>query len=174
MQRGFNVAVTRGHLHLINYLLDRWRRVASTPLDRHRTDEENGSRSCDRDPPVTWSSIRRCGGAVEELHDRGAIEPRSRGLGREIGADLFPFDWQAIDEARASWLTPDRSPIVARSWWKSRRKSWYTWREIGAEIKPIRHGSEATTHAQGIASMTLENRSHERFNWPRSSGQFLL
>ena len=41
-----------------------------------------------------------------------------------------------------------------------------------AKFKLLPRGFEATTHAQGITSTTLENRPHERVNCPRSSGQF--
>ena len=62
--RGFRLAVPRGYSRrapgsavLINLIklcfFNRWRRIASTRLDRHRTDEGSGSRSRDRDPPVT-------------------------------------------------------------------------------------------------------------------------
>ena len=68
------------------------------------------------------SFIGRRWNFVEELHDRGAIEPRSRRSWRGISADLSPIDRQAIDEALAPRSTPDRDAIVARSWRKSRRK----------------------------------------------------
>ena len=48
--------------------------------------------------------------------------------------------------------------------------------EIGAksttEFGQNHRGIKATTHAQGIASMMLENRPHERVNCPLSSDQF--
>ena len=70
---------------------------------------------------------------MEELYDRGVIEPRSRcdraaiaarsSRDRgDLGADLSPIDRQAIDEALTPRSTPDRDPIVSRSWRKSRRK----------------------------------------------------
>ena len=61
--------------------------------------------------------------AARWSRDRGAIEPRWRRFWRGIVGDSSPIDRQAIDKALASRLTPDRGPIVARSWRKSRRKS---------------------------------------------------
>ena len=64
----------------------------------------------------------------------------------------------------------DYGPIVARS--RPDRAENHAFFE--AKLKLVLRGIEATTHAQGSASTTLENCPHERVNWPRSSGQFLL
>ena len=151
-----------------------WRRVASTPLDRHRTDEEIESRSCDHDPPVTWSSIGRRGGAVEELHDRGVIEPRSR-RDRAAIEEILARAWRGFVSHRSASdrrspnttvgirSRPDRGAIVA----KIAAKTWQIWSEIEAKHELIRRGIEATTQAEGIASTTTANRLHDRLHHPR-------
>ena len=112
--------------------------------------------------------------ATRSSRDRGAIEPRSRGLGRGIGADSFPIDRPVIDEALTPRSTLDRDPIVARSWQKIAAKTWQIGSEIEAKHKPIRRGIEATTQAQGIASTTTANRLHDRLHHPRFQAQFPL
>ena len=79
------------------------------PLDRdltvHSPDaSSNGGGTSWKNSTITARSSR----------DHGAIEPQSRRFWRGIVRDSSPIDRQAIDEALASRLTPDRGAIVAK------------------------------------------------------------
>ena len=80
--------------------------------------------SGDRDRPLTRSAIGRSRRVVEELHDRGPIEPRSciihRGINTRSSDGICLRIWRRID-AR-SW--PDRGAIVAKIVAMMKRKSW--------------------------------------------------
>ena len=99
---------------------------------------------------------------MEEHHDRGSIEPRSR---RDRDAIADPSAWDLLHDPRSSFsehlghdrrsIVVDRAKIVA-----------YFEALFEAKFKPIRRGIEATTQAQGTASTMLENGPHERVNCP--------
>ena len=54
--------------------------------------------------------------AARSNRDRGAIEPRSLHLQREIKVASLLIDLTGVVEASMPRSTPDRGPIVARSW----------------------------------------------------------
>ena len=117
-------------------------------------------------------SIGRCRQVVEELHDRGPIEPRSsRDLISFVAESLQP-DQTTADRDPRPRLTPDRGLIVARSWPDRGpivpRLGLFLKRNSSRFIPDLKPQS----HAIETASTTLENRLHDRFNWPRSSDQF--
>ena len=128
------------------YLISIGRSGSSSRSDLHRTAVKTGGRT------------------VRSWPDRTAIAARSNRDRAPSAAESPPDDRTTTDNRPRRRLGPDRGAPIAPKFMPL----------FEAKLKPIRRGSEATTHAQGIASMTLENRSHERFNWPRSSGQFLL
>ena len=102
-------------------------------------------------------SIERRRKLMEELHDHGAIEPRSWLLQRGIRATILPLDRTAIDWWPGSRSTHDRGPIVAWSWslWSK------NWGEFTAN-------PGATTSPEGIASTTPQNRFHDCIKWPQN------
>ena len=100
---------------------DRWisigRPEVDSPHDRGARDQRN------RDRPSSWIFIGRRRSIVEELHDRGPIEPRSRRDRAAIGEFKEGNRLQAIGERSTAYQDFDRGPIVARSWDFLRRKS---------------------------------------------------
>ena len=84
-----------------------------------------------------------CGRTPRSRPDRTAIAERSNRDRGDFAVESSPVEQTVIDEALTPRSTPDPDPIVTRSW----RKSWQTWSEIEAKLKPIRRGIEATTHA---------------------------
>ena len=108
------------------------------------------TRSRDRDHPFTWSAIGRLRRHVEELHDRGPIEPRSS---RDRGAyamESSPSIKTMTYSDLGSWLTHDRGPIVTRSCWKT----WSFWGYCEAKSKRI--SSRSWSH-----DAAPTNRSHD-------------
>ena len=65
---------------------------------------------------ITWISIRRRRPIVEELHDRGLIEPRSRRDRAAIGGLAWGNRCQSIRRRSTDGQDHDRGPIVTRSW----------------------------------------------------------
>ena len=90
---------------------------------------------------------------MEEVHDLSPIEPQSR------------RDRQAIDEALASRLTPDRGENCGGNRGLFETNLKLNPSGFFAELKPRRR-------VQGIVPTTPSNDAHDRFNWPRSSGRF--
>ena len=119
--------------------------------------------------------------ATRSSRDRGAIEPRSRGLGRENWADSFPIDRPVIEEALTPRSTPDRDPIVARSWRKSRRKRGKSEAKLKlntsrfvAELKPQPRPKESPPRRQQTAS-TIVSITHDfKPNFPFKTMYSLL
>ena len=72
--------------------------------------------SRNRGHPRTWSVIERCRPIVEELHDRGPIEPRSRRDRTAIGGLTWSNRCQPIRGRSTDGQDHDRGPIAARSW----------------------------------------------------------
>ena len=70
----------------------------------------------DRHQTVPVIRIGRQRSVVEELHDRGPIEPRSRRDRAAIGEFKGGNRLQAIGERSTTYQDFDRGPIVARSW----------------------------------------------------------
>ena len=76
--------------------------------------------SGDRDRASSWSFIGRWRRFMEEHHDRGPIEPRSRRDHGSFIVESIPWSskgiqwWIAITISPRSW--PDRGAIAARSW----------------------------------------------------------
>ena len=120
---------------------------------------------------------------MEELHDSGSIEPRSRHDRAAIGELQWRNHLQTIGSrstgdqdddygpiAAQSWpdrgaivarSRPDRGPIVPKIVAFSKQNSSL----FAVDLKPQSHAIET-------AFTTLENRPHGRINCPRSSGQF--
>ena len=103
---------------------DRHRMAATFRDRRHYVIIRFSSNGRDRSRPFrcTWShhdrwiAIGRCKQVMEELHDRGPIEPRS-------SRDRTSFITESIHDCQTTFSgesgprsTPDRGPIVARSW----------------------------------------------------------
>ena len=108
-----------------------------------------------------WISIRRRRQIVEELHDRGPIEPLSRRDRAAIGEFTWWNHRQSIGRRSTNGQDHDRGPIVA--------KMVAIWSKFKAKFTA---NSGASNRPEGIAPMTLANRLHDRSNDPRSSGQF--
>ena len=106
-------------------------------------------RSRDRDHPFTWSAIGRLRRHVEELHDRGPIEPQSSHDRGPYAMESSPSIKTTTDGDLGSWLTHDRGPIVTRSW----RKTWSFWGYFEAKSKCISSRS-------GSHDAAPRNRSH--------------
>ena len=159
---------------------DGWRGLKSSNViyDRGIRDPINPDR------PLTWDAIGRRGGLVEELYDRGVIEPRSRRDRAAIaarssrdrgylGADLSPIDRPAIDEALTPRSTPDRDSIVARSWRKSWRKRGTSEAKLKlntsrfvAELKPRLRPKESPPRRQQTAPTNASIAHDPRANFP--------
>ena len=93
------------------------------PFDGGRLSESWTTRSRDRGHSFTLGVIGRLRGHVEELHDRGAIEPRSR---RDRTAIVEHLLRNQPHDRRTSFredLQPDRRQIDARSD-HDRGRSW--------------------------------------------------
>ena len=97
------------------------------PSDGGRSSQSGSTWSRDRDHPLTCSAIGRRRGLVEELHDRGPIEPRSRraqaviveisSWNRFHGIGRRPIEiWDHDQRTIVVWLRRDRGLIVVRSW----------------------------------------------------------
>ena len=120
-----------------------------------------------------WILIRRRRRCVEEHHDRGPIEPRSRRDRAAIvipgGRNHLPELWKVALEAsdRGSThdrgpITVDRGPIVVQT--------WRSWRLI---LRKIRHTFGSYNAAQGNRSLDAANlRPHPPLQ-PTIPGQFL-
>ena len=65
---------------------------------------------------ITSISIRQRRPIVEELHDRGPIEPRSRPDRAAIGGLTWGKRCQSIRRRSTDGQDHDRGPIAARSW----------------------------------------------------------
>ena len=111
---------------------------------------------------------------MEELHDRGLIERRSR---RDQAAIVDPSSW---NRSHDRWMVSvenrkhdqcpimaDRGAIVAKIMAILKQKSWQN--RGSFKVNP-----EATTPPSETAPMTPPIRSHDRINWPQSSGQISL
>ena len=93
------------------------RTIAIGRLLRSRSLSHRGDTRTIRSLSKLKIAIRRPRRFVEELHDRGSIEPRSRRDQGDQGAYVVeapPFDHTAIDGDSGSRLTHDRGPIVAK------------------------------------------------------------
>ena len=127
--------------------------------------------TCDRDhPPHLKSAIGRCRQGVEEPHDRGPIEPRSRRDRTSFAAESLRLDPTTIDGDPGPRSTPDHGPIVARSWpnhgafeVKLGLNPPLNSVQIVAELKPRRHQVE-------VPPMTPQIRAHDRIKWPEFLG----
>ena len=105
------------------------------------------------DRPLTLILIRRLGRLVEEINDRGAIEPRSRW---DRAAIVAPSARNHIHDHQTTFIgesrlrsTHDRGPIVAR-----------LWHDRGAIVVLLkRNSSRDCSH-----DATQENRSHDPCN----------
>ena len=111
---------------------------------------------------------------MEELHDRSSIAARSSRDWGDYVVESPPFEQTMIVEASMPRSTPDRGPIVARSWPDRGEKRGPIVVVLEGKLKPSRRGIQATSHAYGIAPSTPRNRFHNRANYPRSSDQFSL
>ena len=100
--------------------------------------------------------------------DRAAIAARSSRNHTPFVVESIPRLLSSSFEESGARSTLDRG----RSWSIARRTWPILKLSFEAKFKPFRRGFEATTHAQGSASTTLENRPHERVNCLWSSGQF--
>ena len=104
--------------------------------------------------------------------DGGAIELRSLHLQHGIRVASLLIDLTGVVEASMPRSTPDRGPIVARSWPDRGEKRGPIVVVLEAKLKPSHRGIQATSHAYGIAPSTPRNRFHNRANYPRSSDPF--
>ena len=138
------------------------------PSDGGRSSESWTTRSGDRSHSFTWGVIGRLRGHVEELHDRGPIEPRSR---RDRAAIVEHLLRNQLHECQ-TWFsqgcavrsTPNRRMIRPRSWSivadpGEKRGSEET--EFMAKLRPIRDQSRN-------GDVAPRNRSHYLANAPRS------
>ena len=98
---------------------------------------------------------------MEELRDRGAIEPRSWSFWRGIILT-------GLENGRSS----SRITIVARSWPDRGLIFEAKSTQQIANSGPIHRDIEAMFHAHRIAPSTLQIRAHEPLHHPRPSGQF--
>ena len=112
--------------------------------------------------------------AARSNRDRSAIEPRSLHLQHGIRAASLLIDLTGVVEASMPRSTPDRGPIVARSWPDRGEKRGPIVVVLEAKLKPSRRGIQAMSHAHGIAPSTLTNCFHNRVNYPRSLDRFSL
>ena len=113
---------------------------------------------------LTWKSIPRQRKIVEELHDRGLIEPHSQ-RDRAAIEEISSRNHHGIVAIRSNDdRRRPRTTIDARS--------WRFWSEIEAQstTKSGRNcrGIKATTNAQRTAPTTPLIKPHDRFNCPRS------
>ena len=128
------------------------------PSDGGRSSESWTTRSRDRGHPFTLSVIGRLRGHVEELHDRGPIEPRSRRDRTAIVEHLMrnqPHDRQT---GFREDLQRDRRQIDARSSHdrgRSRRKAW-----------PGRNGKRGEIKANSWPIPKLRRRPKDSFPLP--------
>ena len=83
---------------------------------------------------IAWISIRRRRQIVEELHDRGPIEPRSRRDRAAIGGLTWGNRRQSIGWRPTDGKDHDRGPIVARSWRDRCAIVARSWRDRGAIV----------------------------------------
>ena len=128
----------------------------------------------DRHRTVPVIRIGRQRSVVEELHDRGPIEPRSRRDRAAIGEFKGCNRLQAIGERSTTYQDFDRGPIVARSWVFLRRKSRPYWSEIEAKLWLIPSQSGSYVFRSWNRRHDAWIPPHDRINCPRLSGQFLL
>ena len=75
---------------------------------------------------ITWISIRRRRTIVEERHDRGPIEPRSRRDRAAIGRLTWGNRFQSIRRRSTDGQDHDRDLIAARSWPDRGRNDGYS------------------------------------------------
>ena len=125
-----------------------------------------------------WISIGRLGKRMEEVHDRGTIEPRSQ---CDRAAILTPSLRNHLHNLKKAFIggsrsrsTHDRGPIAVRSW-PDRGvivvRSWCDRGSFGSEIKAHSMANlEATTSPRGITLTMLQIRSHDRAQLPTIFG----
>ena len=75
---------------------------------------------------ITWISIWRRRPIVEELHDRGPIEPRSRRDRAAIGRLTWGNRCQSIKRRSTDGQDHDRGPIAVQSWPDRGRNDGYS------------------------------------------------
>ena len=125
--------------------LDRWRRIASSRLDRHRTTylaprgnpktfrsasnlkTSDASNGCDCSQAGDVRGAIWSGGSssdsTEGLWKNSTIAARSSRDRSSFSVTIFPSDRRTIDGLPGLRSRLDRGPIVARSWDFLRRKS---------------------------------------------------
>ena len=121
---------------------------------------------------IYLSFIGRRRRIMEELRDRGAIEPRSRRDRAAIMELLARNHSHRIREWPIKLQDHDRGPIVARSWCDRGLIFEAKSTQQTANSGPIHRDIEAMFHAHRIAPSTLQIRAHEPLHHPRPSGQF--
>ena len=88
--------------------------------------------------PSSWRSverripIRQRRQLVEELHYRGPIKPQSWRDWGDFAVESLLVERTAIDESLAPRSTPDRGPIMARSWQNRGKNHGKNWSKIVA------------------------------------------
>ena len=134
------------------------------PSDGGHSSQSWSTRSRDRDHPITRTPIGRRGGFVEELHDRGPIETRSRrdrativalpsrNQHHDLGA-RFQFKMAREMSKIKARLPVNHDQDQERSWPQLKRNQG----QISAGLRPRRCRMET-------ASTMLENRLHECIN----------
>ena len=115
------------------------RLAANVTYDRGIRDQINPDR------PLTSNAIGRRGGLVEELHDRGSIEPRSQRDRAAIGELQQRNRLQTIGRRPTSDQDDDCGPIAARSWPDRAEISGL----FEAKFKLLPRGFEATKPCKG-------------------------
>ena len=147
--RSFAILATRGAFWCVRSPSCRRQRIArSTAIVRITT---------------AWISIQRRRQIVEELNDRGPIEPRSQRDRAAIGGLTWGNRCQSIRRRSTDGQDHDRGPIVAEMvaiWSKFEVK--FT-ANMGASSSP-----------QGSALTTMQNRSHYHLYRPRFRANFPL
>ena len=99
--------------------------------------------------------------------DRAAIAARSSRDLIAFVVDSFQPDQTTFPGASGAQLTPDRSPIAARSWLIVAKIVAF----LEANLKPNPSGFFAELkprrHTQRLVPTTPSNDAHDRFQWPR-------
>ena len=134
-QMGRSILIKRAGMSSHTIFIGRWIAIKQWTF---LTIGHTGSGDCNR--PLTGSAIGRPRRVVEELHDRGPIEPRSRRDQTTIAArsshDRAAFVVESPPRASDGGCWNINTTIDTRSWffWEAKLKPNSS--PIGAELKP--------------------------------------
>ena len=122
---------------------------------------------------LTWNAIGRLRTHVEELHDRGLIEPRSR---RDRATIVNPTTWKRLHDLQTTSKVDrdqDQTTIVARSWpdrglflKRSQSNSPLIPGQSVAKLKPRSMPRESHPRRHQTASTTAPNDPRIRAKFP--------